>query len=529
MGLFDDVLADKKAAPAQKSGLFDDVLKKPAAKPSLFRMDSDFRGRSGAGVTDMVWAAAKDMFGSREGAAEYLAKEVGGAVEKDESGEPVIRLRDGTRYRLNDDGVDNADVAHVVGNVAAFALPAARVAKVMKARNAGLGTRALAHSSAAGATDVALQAGFGDGSIDPNRTGMAMAAGGLGEAAGTALTASGRAAANKVGPELRAIYEAAKKRGIDLTPAQLSDSRFLAYLRKQLGALPGSGAVARQAKQEEAFGRAVARTVGDTEPVTPEVYDRTMTRLGAEFDRFTKRDLPMSDTFMQRLLDIQEDAAAVADENAMRATKHFVNRIFKQGDGGRLPGQAVKSLDSELARVQGMGGEKAQYAAKLRDALHDELETVMPRADFDAWAQARQQYRNLMRITPLVARDGKVSPGKLMGAVTSRQADKRAMARGRGGELGELARIGQRMKAPPTSGTPEGVQSAAAAVGILNAPLQTLAGLTAGRAARAVSDSDLLAMLLMRQGRGQTRQALAPMLRPAGAATAPVMADPSEP
>lgn len=114
----------------------------PTPRDSLFRADSDFRERADVGIGDMLWASAKDMFGSREGAAEYLAKQAGGTVGQDSDGSPVIELPDGARYRLNDAGLDNADIANVAGNVAAAWLPASWATKLGKARHLGLGARA---------------------------------------------------------------------------------------------------------------------------------------------------------------------------------------------------------------------------------------------------------------------------------------------------------------------------------------------------------------------------------------------------
>lgn len=111
-------------------------------RDSLFRADSDFRERAGVGVGDMLWASAKDMFGSREGSAEYLAKQAGGRVVQDEDGSPLVVLRDGSRYRLNDAGLDNADVANLAGNVAASLLPASWAARLGQARNLGVVGRA---------------------------------------------------------------------------------------------------------------------------------------------------------------------------------------------------------------------------------------------------------------------------------------------------------------------------------------------------------------------------------------------------
>lgn len=183
-------LSQVQAAPAPQ-----------APKPSLFRMDSDFRDRApNVGVGDMLWAATRDMFGSRQGAAEYLAGQInegrglsslidGGAkVEAGEDGQPVLRLPDGTRYRMNDAGIDAADVANVAGNVAAAWMPASWAARVGQAKNLGLGARMGLQAATAAGTDAALQVGT-EGRVDPQRTALVAAGGGFGELVGTGLGA----------------------------------------------------------------------------------------------------------------------------------------------------------------------------------------------------------------------------------------------------------------------------------------------------------------------------------------------------
>lgn len=395
------------------------------------------------------------------------------------------------------------------GNVAMYAAPATKLASAPKAiqyaGNMGIG-------ALAGALDPVNE----EGESRLKNTALGAGLGLAGQAASDALMVSGKAAANAVTPEIRALYKAAQAKGIKLTPAQLSDSKFVAYLRKQLGALPGSGAASHAAGQREAFNRAVSSTVGEAEPMSREVFDSALTRLGGEFDTFTNRPLPVTNGFMRNVLKVQDEAAAIGDADSARNMKAMADRIFKAGSSGRLDGRAVQSIDSQLSKLQAAGGERAYYASQMREALHSQLEKNMPHADFEAWKQTRKQYANLMKVTGLVAKDGEVSPGKLMGAVTANKAGKRAMARNRGGDLGELARIGQMMKLPPTSGTAEGAQAAGVGLGMLANPLKTVAGLTAGRGVRAMSDSDWLAQFLMSQSRGAGRQAIAPYVPAAG-------------
>lgn len=159
------------------------------ARPSLFRNDSDFYEKTGISRMSprIAWAAAKDTFGSRQGAAEYLAEQTGGSVIADEKGEPILRLPDGTQYRLNDEGLDSSDVASFASNVGAFFIPAGIAARVNQARGVGLAGRVTTQGAAAAGTDAAMQAAFNGGQIDPARVGIAAAGGAGGEALGSGI------------------------------------------------------------------------------------------------------------------------------------------------------------------------------------------------------------------------------------------------------------------------------------------------------------------------------------------------------
>ncbi|MCL6710444.1 hypothetical protein M8R20_26335 [Pseudomonas sp. R2.Fl] len=182
-----------------------------APRQSLFRNDSDFYERSGISRLSprMAWAALKDTFGSTQGAAEYLAEQTRGTVTQAQDGSPVLQLRDGTSYRLNDEGLDTADIAKVASNVGAFFVPASAVARVSQARNAGLAGRALGQGVAAAGTDAALQAGFDNGRVDPLRTAAAGLGGVGGEIAGSGLSALARRVRTPSTESMRVAREAA--------------------------------------------------------------------------------------------------------------------------------------------------------------------------------------------------------------------------------------------------------------------------------------------------------------------------------
>lgn len=189
-------------------------LPQSTANPSLFRMDSDFRERSGVGMPAMIGAAARDMFVGRDNAARYLAEKSGGQVGADETGAPVVTLPNGQSYRLNDAGFDLTDAANIAGNAATFYAPAAAAARLGQAKNLGTGTRMLLQGAAAAGTDAGLQAGVTGGDVDLSRTAAAGAGGAGGELLGTGigaignrLTTAGRRATGANTQQARALLD----------------------------------------------------------------------------------------------------------------------------------------------------------------------------------------------------------------------------------------------------------------------------------------------------------------------------------
>lgn len=92
----------------------------------------------------------------------------------------------------------------------------------------------------------------------------------------------------------------------------------------------------------------------------------------------------------------------------------------------------------------------------MQGALNDSISD----ADQAAWQTANRQYANLKTIRDLVNKDqvnGNISPSALLGRVTANGAKKEAVASGNGGDLANLASIGQTFLKDhiPNSGTPE--------------------------------------------------------------------------
>jgi hypothetical protein len=419
--------------------------------------------------------------------------------------------------------------AGLAGNVAGYAstllLPGAAARGTIAAR--ALLPATVAGNAAQGAALGALQpVATGESRLDNAAIGGAFGAGGGVLAKG--LGAVAQSARNGVSDAARDIYAAAKARGINLTPAQLSDSRFLRVAQSMLRSVPFTGAQGRYANQTADFTRAVAREIGeDADKITPEVFSGAKSRIGGEFNRLSERNaLQVTTDTASKLAAVQREAAQFGGPDAQRVVDSALGRLFEQAQDGAIPGRVYQSLDSQLGKLMKAGGEKSHYLGELRGVLREAMDASVSTADRSAWQTARGQYRDLKTIEPLVAasQDGTIPPAQLLGRVAADRTGKAAMASGRRGGLGELARIGQRMKEPPSSGTAE----RGAVSGILGGAAY-IDPVTGGATALGLNllsrglDSQALAKLLLRQNPGMTADVAAQIVRrlsnPAGQAT----------
>lgn len=322
-----------------------------------------------------------------------------------------------------------------------------------------------------------------------------------------------RKVAGDISPEARALYGKASEFDIPVSAAQLSESKPLKILQSTVEKLPLSGAAKARDAQQSAFNRAVSRQFGEnTEKVTPDVYAAAKGRIGAEFERLSaKNNLMASDDLLGRLSSIQDEAARFGTDDSARAVRASIDELLgKVDESGNIPGRAYQALDSKLGGLTKAGGEKAHFLGQLRETLRDAMDGSIAEADKAAWATARSQYRALKTVRDLIAKstDGNVSPALLMGRVNANNAGKEAMAAGRGGNLGDLAKIGQRfIKDPvPDSGTAQrlwtlgGVGGLASVTGLPAAALTAGATMAAGRGVNKVLNSQVMARGLLDAG-----------------------------
>lgn len=265
-------------------------------------------------------------------------------------------------------------------------------------------------------------------------------------------------------PEVARLAQLARdKFGIPIGPGQMSDNQMIRFADSVVNKMPLSGGTASNAAQQTAFNRAIASTFGENaDHITADVMAAARQRLGNDFDAVARRvtNIPYDLPFENALTRIESDAGSVLQSSEFGPLKRQLDELvnkFAQGNG--ITGEVYQALTRKgtpLDRLMSSDNPNiAYYAGQMRDALDDVLARNAPQDAQELLTRARTQYKALKTVEPLVekAATGDISPALLNGRVNANYS---GTAYGGGGDLKELAQIGQRfLKAPPSSGTSE--------------------------------------------------------------------------
>lgn len=404
------------------------------------------------------------------------------------------------RARLDKDLMQTGGglVGNIGGQIAQMAVPGAVLGKlgmgVKAATTLGKVAQAAAGAGAFAASQPVLT---GDSRLGNAATGAAWGAGG--QLASSGLSRLAKGGKDAIEPALRDLAMKAESYGIPVTMGQLTDSRFVRTLKSVVDKLPFSGSQKLQGQQQKAFNRAVAQTFGEsTDNVSMEVAGAAKERLGKAFSALSARNkMKVDGQLLDDLVSLSDEVTKTGTTDNARAVTSLVDDFLSKSDGGVVSGKAYREMDSRIGKLMRstQDGDKRHYLGRLRDAIRDGMDRHITPQDSKAWQTIRKQYRNLFTVKDLIEKSptGDLSPQLLLGLV--RRADKNMAFTG-GGELGDLARIGQRfLKDPiPNSGTAERLLAAGAvggggyALGIDPATLATMA--LAGRGIGGVLNSN---------------------------------------
>lgn len=296
---------------------------------------------------------------------------------------------------------------------------------------------------------------------------------------------------------------AIEKYGIPVRPGQMSDNHMVRSLDTLLQKLPFSGYRGNMDAQREGFNRAVTGLIGENaDALTPEVMSQARTRLGRTYnDLFRSERAAPDEQFARGVGGILDQARQVIDsphkfENLSRAVSNILD---KMGPDGTIPGRAYQGLRNEKSTLKKMaqnGGDLGLFAREVRNELDGLFRRSVSPENRQVLADTDRQYAIMKSLRPLVDEGGDISPARLMGIARKGDAGLERVAFGNGGDMAELANIGQRFKPVGSSNTAEnswllnlmqnplaygigGMGAGAAGLASGSLPL-TLAGLGAG-------------------------------------------------
>lgn len=299
----------------------------------------------------------------------------------------------------------------------------------------------------------------------------ARAAGAVAGAVPSALSdTAATLSANPVSPTVASLVQKAENLGVPIRPGQYTNVPIAKVADDVLTRAPMTGfsdtsplRVTPEA-QRSAFNRALSNTFGENAPsLTTDVIGDAYKRLGNIYDTVLPRNTVALDPQLQQTLDnikqqgdILDNALNKNDKGRVSGTVDYLNGLLNRGS---IPGKLYQAMRQRGGMLDGLSDDGnpsiATLGSQIRTALDDAFVRQAQGNDGQLLQQANQQYRNLKVVDPLAAKapTGDISPALLLSRVMAEYPD---MASGGGGNIADLARIGQAfLKAPPNSGTPE--------------------------------------------------------------------------
>lgn len=353
--------------------------------------------------------------------------------------------------------------AHPIATTAGEVAPLVAAPMLRVAQGPGAGAAAI-NAVASAAVPAAVQYGTPEEAMQ--RTALAATGGAVGSGLASGVGKVLRGVTNSLTPETRRLVALAESKfNIPLDASQKTGSKALQTVDSVMDAMPvTSGAqAARKGAQKTAFTREVMKTLGENvDEATPATLTAASERIGGDFERiFSKVKVNLDDEGVQGKIGkvLQESFDQLSPDQARIVAKRAGEIIDKIDDNGAVPGKAYQAWRTSVqqqvkaTKNEWLGTQLRNLYRAVDEAAYKSAADV---AEDAALKTARGQYRNMKIIEPLIAKseDGTISPKALRQLVMNANKD---FAKGGGGDLAELAKIGHKLVADqvPTSGTSE--------------------------------------------------------------------------
>ena len=294
-------------------------------------------------------------------------------------------------------------------------------ADFFKEKAAQVGGAALLGGGAGYLGDKLSKAVFGRGTPAQAQTGSV--AGGEAGAAEASLTATPTAQATGGGvnlgavtPEANAALTAAqqsilqrgKALGFKTTPAQETGSRSLLQMEARMESSPFTSAPFNAIKQENqrVLNRATAEAIGvKADELSNPVLAQAQRNISSVYQRIATPELKKLDTMtMLNNIDLVDNAFEGLTTQPLKANI-FVKQLQDLAMKGEASGVQLQNLSSKIGKraknemTTAMGDRELGNALfQLKEMVDDALQSGLSQAEQQAFAQARNNYRNLMTI-----------------------------------------------------------------------------------------------------------------------------------
>jgi hypothetical protein len=266
------------------------------------------------------------------------------------------------------------------------------------------------------------------------------------------------------------LVELADKLKIPLDAAQRTGSRALEALKNVTGHFPFSGAAQFNRKQQDAYNRALAETMGETlqegEQLTEDVLQRAAGRMGQTFDKISNgKAVPIDARMGQAIQKVEAGNKGTLHDGEIQALIDAAKTDFlpsAPGSPRMISGeeaQLIRSALTKKAREAKLAGKTTKEEAfkTLRNALDESIRDTLGPAEASTWDLVKRQYGNYKTVSQALSASageaGDVSGTQLWNAVKSREG-RQNIAKSTS-ELKKLATLGKDVlkSKTPDSGT----------------------------------------------------------------------------
>lgn len=228
-------------------------------------------------------------------------------------------------------------------------------------------------------------------------TGGAVNLGAVAPESGAALTAS-----------QKAILERGKSMGFKTTPAQETGSRSLLQMEARMESSPFTSAPFNtiKAENQKVLNRATAQAIGvKSDELSNDILAQAQRQISDVYKKVATPDVRKVDgmTFMNNI-DLIDNAFEGLTKQPLK-TNILVKRLQELALKGEASGVQLQSLSSKLGKsaknemTTAMGERDLGSALfQLKEMVDDALSAGLSKAEQEAFATARKNYRNLMTI-----------------------------------------------------------------------------------------------------------------------------------